>query len=143
MSNENGMVALDSLVANEFAVELEGETLTGVFRVSGLTTFKLNDAGQMVYRPIQISKMVQRDGNSSFNQWLRDTQKAGNDEDRPTRTVAVVAIDDGVETRRWTLSGAFITEVSYSAFDSASTNMVEETVTIRYSSLDEKWSATD
>lgn len=143
MSDENGMVALDSLVANEFAVELEGENLTGIFRVSGLTTFKLNDTGQMVYRPIQISKMVQQDGNSAFNSWLRETQNAKNDEERPTRTVAIVAIDDGVETRRWTLAGAFITEVSYSAFDTASTDMVEETVTIKYDSLDEKWSVTD
>ncbi len=142
MSSENGMIAIDSLVANEFAVELEGERLLGIFRVSGLSTFKLNDSGQLVYRPIQINKMVQRDGNNPFNKWLRETQASKNSDERPTRTLTIVAIDDEVEIRRWTLLGAYIIEVSYSAFDTASAEMVEEIVTIKYNSLEEVWSAT-
>ena len=37
---ENTFVALDSLCANEFALEIDGEPIDGIFRVSGLTTFK-------------------------------------------------------------------------------------------------------
>jgi len=143
MSNDNMMLAVDSLVANEFAVELEGEKMLGVFGVSGLTTFKLNESGQQVYRPVQITKMVQRNGNNPFNMWLRETMNSRDESERPTRTVSIVAIDDGVETRRWTLQNAYIIEVSYSDFDTASTEMVEEAVTVRYTSIEETWSATE
>jgi phage tail-like protein len=140
------LVTVDSLVANEFEVELEGETLPGVFRVSGLVTFKLDGDDEhhasRTNSPILLSKMVQRDGNSVFNKWLRETANAKSGEPRPRRTLAVVAIDDGVETRRWTISGAWIQEVRYSDFDSASSAMVEEIVTIQFDSLQEHWSAT-
>ena len=86
-------------------------------------------------------KMVQRDGNNAFNRWLRETTGT-QDGARPTRTVAVVAIDDGVETRRWTAKNAWIIGVSYSDFNSASFEMVEETVTIQYETLEETWPAT-
>jgi phage tail-like protein len=131
------------LVANEFEVELEGEKMLGVFSVSGLTTFKLNEAGQQVYRPVQITKMVQRDGNNRFNKWLRQTLNSRDESERPTRVVAIVAVDDGLETRRWTLHNAYIVEVTYSAFDTASTEMVEEMVTLRYTSIEETWSANE
>ena len=139
------LVTVDSLVANEFEVELEGESLPGVFRVSGLVTFKLDGDDEhhasRVTAPIIISKMVQRDGNTVFNKWIRETVSAKPGDTRPRRTLAVVAIDDGVETRRWTISGAWIKEVRYSDFDSASSTMVEEIVTIHFDSLDEQWSA--
>jgi len=136
------LVEVDSLVANEYAVELDGEVLIGVFRVSGLTPFKLSPTNESIKEPVILSKMVQRDGNNTFNKWLRETVAARHSIERPTRTLAVVAIDDGVETRRWTLNGAYITEVSYSDFDSASSEMVEEIVTIQYADIDESWSAT-
>jgi hypothetical protein len=51
-------------------------------------------------------------------------------------------VDDGVETRCWTVKGAWISEVSYSHFNTASSEMVEETVTIQYDDLEESWPAT-
>ncbi len=140
--NGNLFVEVDSLVANEFAVEVDGSRLTGVFRVGGLTTFKLNADQKVQTIPFTLSKMVQRDGNNAFNKWLRETIAAKHSIERPTRTVAVIAIDDGVETRRWTFTGAFITEVNYSDFDSGSSEMVQESVTVHYAEVNESWSAT-
>ena len=133
----NTMQALDSLCANEFDLKIEGESVSGIFRISGLVGFKLDDSYKRVYEPIQISKMVQRDGNSPFNKWLRESEAGG----RPTRTLAIVAVDDGVETRRWTINGAWISEVRYSEFNSASFEMVEEIFTIQFSGIDEAWPA--
>ena len=140
MTSENTMVAVDSLVANEFHVELEGEKLLGVFRIDGLTTFKIDD-GKREFEPFQLVKMVQRDGNNPFNKWLRETVTTMGS-DRPRRELAVVAVDDGVETRRWVIKGAWISEVNYSSFDTASSEMVEESVIIYYDDLEEIWSAT-
>ncbi len=134
--------ALDSLTANEFAVEIEGEVATGIFRVSGLTTFKLEmkpGETKPTKAPIKIAKMVQRDAKLPFNQWLRETIEAGDDSVRPTRTLAVVAIDNGVETRRWTFEKAYISAIEYSDFDNGSGELVEETLTIHFDSLTETW----
>ena len=143
---DSTFLAIDSLCANEFALEIEGETIPGIFRVEGLVSFKLDvkttTAMKMIQEPFNIVKMVQRDGNNTFNQWLRETVAAKDDIVRPKRTVAVVAIDDDVETRRWTANGAWISAVSYSNFDSAAFEMVEETVTIQYDEIDETWPAT-
>lgn len=140
--NNSQTLQIDSLVANEFAVELDGTRLYGVFRISGMTPFMLNEENVAVSVPFQLAKMVQRDGNNVFNKWLRETVAAKSSGDRPTRTVAVVAIDDGVETRRWTFTDAYIAAVAYSDFDSASSEMVEETITIHYAAVEETWSAT-
>jgi phage tail-like protein len=120
-------------------VEIEGEKLLGVFRVDGLITFMLDDDGNRVHQPFQLVKMVQRDGNNPFNKWLRETIDT---KIKPRRELAIVAIDDGVETRRWTIKGAWISKVSYSSFDTASSEMVEEIITVRYDELQETWSAT-
>jgi len=147
MADENTLVAVDSLVANEFHVELNGERMAGVFRISGLVSFKLSLEGSeatmgKVHEPFTLVKMVQRDGNNVFNQWLRESVTTGSGSTRPRRTLAVVAVDDGVETRRWTANGAWISEVRYSEFDTGSSEMVEEIVTIHYDELQETWSAT-
>lgn len=145
MSDES-MVAVDSLVANEFAVEINGEKLMGVFRVSGLVTFKLVGKDEhnihVEKPPFTLAKMVQRDGNTTFNKWLRETVSTPLGKDRPRRDLAIVAIDDGVETRRWTASGAWISEVRYSEFDTALSDMVEEIVVVHYDALSETWPAT-
>jgi hypothetical protein len=127
-------VTLDSLVANEFAVEINGERVNGVFRVSNLVTFSLNASGAPQAKPFQVTKMVERDANSPFNKWLQDARVAGDD---ARRDVIVLAIDDGIVTRRWTARNAYITEVSYSAFDSAVVEMVAETFTILYDGFEE------
>lgn len=137
----NTMVAVDSLVAHEFEVELSGERLLGVFRIDGLVTFQLNDAGEKLTQPFQLAKMVQRDANNPFNKWLRETSNTLGS-DRPRRELAVVAVDDGIETRRWTIRSAWISEVRYSSFDSGSSEMVEEIVTIHFDSIEESWPAT-
>ncbi|RMG80127.1 MAG: hypothetical protein D6712_18575 [Chloroflexi bacterium] len=142
MTETSAIRAIDSLCANEFALEIDGERVSGIFRISGLQTFKLDEEGNRVRSPFIVSKMVQRDGNNAFNKWLRETVAATGDK-RPTRSVAIVAIDDGVETRRWTAEGAWISEVHYSDFDSASFEMVEEVYTIHYDKLVESWPATE
>ena len=141
MSDEQTLVAVDSLVANEFEVEISGEKLMGIFRVSGLMTYNWTSEG-MAYEPFQLVKMVQRDGNNTFNQWLRETMESAGGVARPTREVTVVAVDDGVETRRWKAVGARIQSVRYSEFDTGLSAMVEEIVTIEFESLEESWPAT-
>ncbi len=133
--------ALDSLQANEFHVELGDEVVSGVFRVDGLTSFMLVE-NDLETPPVTITKMVQRDTTIPFNQWLRETVEGGAGS-RPTRTLHVVAVDDGDETRRWTLHGAYITSVSYNTFDTASNEMVEEVITVGYKTLTEKWTWSD
>jgi phage tail-like protein len=138
--------AIDSLVANEFAVEVEGERVSGIFRVVGLISFKLDvkstTALKILKDPFKIVKMVQRDGHNAFNRWIQETMAAQADIVRPTRTLSVLAIDDGVETRRWTVKGAWISEVAYSDFNTGSAELVEETLTIQYESIEESWPAT-
>jgi hypothetical protein len=133
---------LDSLTANEFAVEIEGERVSGIFRVTGLTPFKLDVKPSMtkiVRDPFKISKMVQRDPTSAFNRWLQDSTRSREDIVRPTRRLAIVALDEGMETRRWEVIGAFITEVAYSEFNSGSRELVEEVLTVMYERIEEVW----
>ncbi|MFN8372516.1 MAG: phage tail protein [Anaerolineae bacterium] len=139
----NRFEAIDSLVANEFALEVDGKRVNGIFRISGLTTFKMAyGSNQIVNQPFKIAKMVQRDGSNPVNNWIRETRASNESADRPRRTLTILAIDDGVVIRRWTAQGAWISEISYSDFNSASAEMVEETLTIYYNQLDEEWPAT-
>jgi hypothetical protein len=134
--------AVDSLSANEFAVELEGVTAKGIFRVSGLVTFKLDvkpSLTKVVRDPLKIVKMVQRDPELPFNRWVRESVQAKDDIVRPLRTLEVVALDDGVETRRWKIKGAWISEISYSDFDSGSSELIQETLIIQYEDVEETW----
>ncbi len=137
----NTLRAIDSLCANEFAVELDNQRISGIFRVIGLTTYKTDEQGQISKEPFTITKIVQRDPHSPFNKWLRETMEQRNNPTRPTRTLAILAIDDGIETRRWVVKGAWIKEVRYSDFDSASFEMVEEIFVIGYEDIEEKWAS--
>ncbi len=144
MADENTSLAIriDSLSANEFAVLLDGERVQGIFRVSGLLPFKLEvkpSLTKLVRDPFKLSKMVQRDPNLPFNRWLRETIAARDDIVRPTRTIDLLAVDDGVEIRRWTISDAWISEINYSDFNSASSDLIEETLTIHYDDIRETW----
>jgi len=137
--------AIDSLSANEFAVEIEGTRATGIFRVSGLVTFKLDvkpSLTKVVRDPFKIVKMVQRDPNLPFNRWVRETVQAKDDIVRPLRTLEIIALDDGVETRRWKIKGAWISEISYSDFDSGSSELVQETLVIHHEDVEETWMTT-
>ncbi len=141
MADENRM-HIDSLSANEFEVQLDGEVVKGVFRISGLVPFKLEVKPSMtkvVREPFTLSKMVQRDPEVAFNRWLRETVAATDDLSRPSRTLEILAIDDGEETRRWTIKGAWISEIAYSDFNTASGDLIEETVTIHYDEISERW----
>ncbi|MCA9881805.1 MAG: phage tail protein [Anaerolineae bacterium] len=126
-------IGIDSLIANEFAVEINGEPMSGVFSVSGLVSFMLDSVGKRVYPSFSLSKMVQRNPKNPFNVWLQESQKG----DKPTRDIAILAIDDGVPTRRWLAKGAYIKAVEYSRFDEASFEMVAETVEIAYETMEE------
>jgi hypothetical protein len=136
--------AIDSLSANEFVVEIEGEKLSGVFRVAGLVSFKLDVKGtnalKSIKEPFKIVKMVQRDPQNVFNRWLIETTSAKADIVRPKRNLAVIAVDDGTEIRRWTVNGAWISEVTYSDFNTGSGELVEETITIQWDEIEETWS---
>jgi len=138
---------VDSLVANEFSIEIDGAPVSGIFRVMGfkaytLPVFDLSGSGAGMPKPemktVTITKMVQRDPKTPLNQWLIDSEKRGA---AATRNVAIVAIDDGIETRRWTLKDCVVTEVSYSDFDSASMEMVEERITVAYTEVTHEFTA--
>jgi T4-like virus tail tube protein gp19 len=135
-------IHIDSLSANEFEVRIDGQTVKGVFKVSGLLPFKLDvkpSLTKLVRDPFKLSKMVQRDPNLPFNKWVRETVEAKNDIVRPTRTLDILAIDDGEEIRRWTIKNAWISEIAYSDFNSASSDLIEETLTIHYDDVNETW----
>ena len=138
-----GLQAIDSLSANEFAVELDGERVEGIFTVTGLVSFKLEvkntSALKVVKEPFKITKMVQRDPENPFNRWLRESVAARADIVRPNRTLTIIAIDDGMEIRRWTVSGAWISELSYSDFNTGSGELVVETAVIQWDDLEETW----
>lgn len=134
---------IDSLIANEFTLELNGTRISGIFSVSGLRTYATDENGDRLKPPFEIAKMVQRNAENPFNSWLRETLEARNSDDRPTRTVTVVAVDDGVETRRWNVTGAWIKEVRYSDFDTSSFEMIAETCVISYEDINEEWPASD
>lgn len=138
----NTVIAVDSLIANEFALELNGEAVQGVLSVNKLVTYKVDADGNRVMPPFEVAKMVQRDGNLPFNKWLRETTDKRNTPERPRRDVTVVAVDDGVVTRRWTAKNAWIAEVRYSDFDSASFEIVAEVYVIMYDDIEEAWPAT-
>ncbi len=128
---------VDSLVANEFTLELAGKPVAGIFKIAGFVSFARDENGKRIKPTFEISKMVQRDPKNPFNQWIQDTTASRNGGDAPRRDLALLAVDDGVITRRWTVKGAFITRISYSDFDTASSDMVSETVTLGYNDIEE------
>lgn len=134
---------VDSLCANEFAVEVDGQRVSGILRVSGLTSFKLEvkttTSLKQLFDSFKVVKMVQRDPNLPINRWIRETIAAKADIVRPTRTLTVIALDDGVETRRWTAPNAWISEISYSDFNTGSPELVEETLVIQHDGIEESW----
>ncbi|MGB1286999.1 MAG: phage tail protein [Aggregatilineales bacterium] len=132
-------VTIDSLIANEFAFEINGDAVDGVFRVEGLSTYELDATGNRVKPPFEVHKMVQRDKNNAFNSWLRETMDARNSDEKPRRDVTLVAVDDGTVIRRWTAKNAWIQGVRYSEFDSASFEMVAEILLIAYDDIEESW----
>ncbi len=147
MADETRAIAvhIDSLSANEFEVLLDGERVQGISRITGLLPFKLEvkpSLTKLVREPFKLAKIVQRDPTLPFNRWLRESIDAADDIVRPTRTLEILAVDDGEEIRRWTVKGAWISEVSYSDFNSASGELIEETITVRYDEIGETWRVT-
>lgn len=140
---ESQMRAVDSLVAHEFEVYIDEVAVDGIFRISGLVSFKLEvkttNQLKRTHEPFKITKMVQRDPNNTFNRWLRDTFAADADILRPTRTLTIIAVDEGTPTRRWIVKKAWISEISYTDFNSASAEMIEETVTIQHDGIEDSW----
>ena len=134
---------IDSLSANEFRVEVDGEAVDGIFKVNGLAPYKLDvkqsSALKINKDPITIVKMVRRDPNNVVNRWLRESIATHTDIMRVTRTVAVVAVDEGDEIRRWVIKGAWISGVSYSEFNTGSGELVEETLTLQWESVETVW----
>ncbi|MEZ4669621.1 MAG: phage tail protein [Anaerolineae bacterium] len=134
---------IDSLSANEFMVEMDDMPIDGIFRVVGLVPFKLEvkstSALKATKDSFQIVKMVRRDPQNPFNTWLRESVNTKTDIVRPTRTLVIIAVDDGNETRRWVVKGAWISAVSYSDFNTGSGELVEETLTIQWDDIETVW----
>lgn len=146
MSNSKAIqyrTTIDSLTSNEFAIELNDERLTGIFRVTGLSPFKLEVKTttqlKAIKEPFQIVKMFQRDPANPINVWMRETAAAGVDIVRPSRTITVLALDGGMEVRRWIFKGAWISAVSYSDFNTGSGDLIEETLTIQWDDVEIGW----
>ncbi len=141
VSSENVQVT-DSLSANEFIVEINGQRVTGVFAVSGVSSYmlKMQDGKPvgMDFPPITITKMVQQDPNLPFNQWTRETVSARGTR-LPTRDIAIVAMDEGVETRRWIYRNCWISAIQFSDFDTALDFLIEEKITIQHGGVEEVW----
>ena len=133
---------IDSLIANEFRVQLSGHRVDGVTAVRHLMPYTVDDEGRRVKPPFELTKIVERDINSPFNQWLKETLDQRHNPERPRRDISVLAMDEGIETRRWHFTGAYIQSVRYSDFDSSSFELVGETLTIGYDDVEESWSAT-
>lgn len=134
---------VDSLSANEFLVEMDGEVVDGIFKVTGLVPFKLEVKSTSALKPVkdafQVIKMVRRDPQHPFNVWLRESVNTKADIVRPTRTLSIVAMDEGRESRRWVVKGAWISGVAYSDFDTGSGDLVEETLTIQWDDIETVW----
>lgn len=132
----------DSLSANEFIVEINGERVTGIFAVTGVSSYmlKLQDGKPvgMDFPPITITKMVQQNSNLAFNQWTRETVAARGTR-LPTRDISVVAMDEGVETRRWIYRNCWISSIQFSDFDTALDFLIEEKITIQHGGVEEVW----
>ncbi len=134
--------AVDSLSANEFSVELDGAPVAGVFRISGLVAFKLDvkpSLTRIQREPFTLTKMVERDPELPFNQWIRATIAAKDDIVHAHRTIDILALDEGVEIRRWRVKGAWISEISYSDFDSGSSELVQQRLSVHYDEIEEIW----
>jgi hypothetical protein len=133
MTGTDGIKAVDSLSAYEFQVEVDGQLAQGIFSVSGLSSFRLEGG----LPPLVITKMVQQDTTTPFNVWTR----ASLDGSKPMRSVAIVAMDEGVETRRWVYHNAYLTAVDFSNFDTGLSELVEEKLTIQAERVEEIWPA--
>lgn len=138
----HGVQAVDSLSANEFVVEVGGERATGIFAVTGLSSYALRmEDGKPVgmdFPPIVVTKMVQQDVTNPFNKWTRETVAARGTR-LPTRDVAIVALDEGLETRRWVYRNCWISSIQFSDFDTAIDFLVEEKITIQHGGVEEIW----
>lgn len=133
-----GIQAVDSLSANEFQIEIDGEVATGIFGVSGLHIRSVDlTAGRLVNKPLTIIKMVQQNPDLPFNRWTRDT--LANQTTKVTRDIAVVAMDEGTETRRWVYKEAWISDIAFSDFDSGSEILIEERLIIQHNGVEEIW----
>ena len=95
IESSTGIKALDSLSANEFHVEIDGTTATGIFGVSGIFSRSVDlSAGRLVNPPITITKMVSRTGDPLQPV---DGETLANPTTRVTRQVAVVATDEAAK----------------------------------------------
>ena len=136
--SSTGIKAVDSLSANEFRVEIDGEVASGIFGVSGLRIRSVDlTAGRLVNQPLTLAKMTQQDPTLPFNRWTRET--LANPTGKVTHEIAIVAMDEGVETRRWVFKDAWISDIAFSDFDTSRDELIEEQLTIQHGGVEEVW----
>jgi len=135
------MKLVDSLIGNEFGVELDGQRISGVMGIANFVTFRKDVDGTRHLPPIVLAKTVERDAQAPFNAWLRATLAERYTTTLPRRELVVLAIDDGIVIRRWLVKEAYIHEVRYETFDSSSFEMVAEVFTIGYEDIEESFPA--
>jgi hypothetical protein len=134
---------MDSLSANEFAVYLDETPLRGVLRITDFKPFTLEvnpkTALRAVKEPFKLVRLVESDQASPINRWLTQSIESQTDFDRPKRDLTIIAVDEGVPTRQWVVTGAWISGVAYSSFDSGSREFVEETFTLQWDAIRFEW----
>ena len=95
---------IDGQLAKEFALEIDGQRVSGILAIRGLVAFRLDvrttTAIRKLQEPFKITRMVQPDPQHPCNVWVRETFDAGEDIVRPARTLCLLALDKGVETQR-------------------------------------------
>lgn len=137
-----GIQAVDSLSSNEFVLEINNQRVSGVFSVTGLSSYalKLEDGKPvgMEYPPLMITKMVQQDATLVFNEWTRETVAARGTR-LPTRDLSIVAMDEGMETRRWVYRNCWISNIEFSDFDTGLDFLIEEKITVQHGGVEEVW----
>ena len=130
----------EGLLARDFALEIDGQRVSGLIAIRGLVSFRLDvrttTSIRKLQEPFKITRMLLRDPQHPCNVWVRETFEAGEDIVRPARTLTLLAPATGVETQRWTVQDAWIADVSYSDLDSSSSDVLEETLTIHYKDIE-------
>lgn len=120
----------NTLQANEFTVEIDGELIDSIVTCEAFTYLQGDAGGGR--SSISMRKRVEDSPTTAFNRWLIETLAAPAADSRPCRTVVVTALNDGTPIRRWTFAGSKIMSIVQGGFEVDSYEFADEQVTIGY-----------